>query len=379
MKRILKNIIKMAKYKENSISPLINITISRKALLHNIGEFKRFAPNGQIAPVLKSNAYGHGINVIAKELDKHNFPFFVVDSFFEAKALRNESILTPLLIIGYTNVDTILKNYLKNVNFTITNLDTLKELSEKIDRNISIHIKIDTGMHRQGISVNEIDVSIGIIKSKNKIKLIGISSHLSDADNSDKAFTIDQISLWNNTVKKFRREFPDLRYWHISASSGHIYREVNANISRLGIGMYGLIDLPELDIQPILEMKTIITSIKKIKSGDTVGYNNTFTANRDMIIATIPVGYNEGIDRRLSNKGYIKYDNTFCPILGRVSMNITVIDISKVRNAKIGDEVIIFSSNKSDKNSIINIAKICETITYEIAIHIPQYLKRIMV
>ena len=143
--------------------------------------------------------------------------------------------------------------------------------------------------------------------------------------------------------------------------------------------MYGLIEMKGVNLKPVLEMKTIITGIKKIRKGDAVGYNNTFVAKEDMTIATIPVGYNEGVDRRLSNKGYMKVSGILCPIIGRVSMNITIIDVSKINGVKIADEVIVLSSNKQDKNSIENITKDCETISYEIAVHIPPHLKRVMI
>lgn len=363
----------------NPAQPLVTISISRSALLGNLGEFIKATQPRQIAPVLKSNAYGHGLSLIANELKKEKVPFFVIDSYFEAKALRNEKITSPLLIIGYSSTDSIIKNNLKNIIFTITSLDSLKELSAKILKPTHIHLKIDTGMHRQGILPEEKEVATNIIKANAKIIIDGICSHLSDADNKNQSFTKKQIILWNDLVKYFKKEFPLLKYWHISASAGHIYQDADSNITRLGIGLYGLTNIEYLNLKPVLEMRTIITGIKKIKKGETVGYNNTYKAEDDMVIATIPVGYNEGLDRRLSNKGFVKIDEQDCPILGRVSMNITIIDISKLNNIKIGDEVIVISSIKNDLNSIENIARICDTISYEIAVHIPQHLKRIII
>jgi alanine racemase len=133
---------------------------------------------------------------------------------------------------------------------------------------------------------------------------------------------------------------------------------------------------------PALEMKTIITGIKKISAGEKIGYSGTFTAPRTMTLATIPVGYFEGVDRRLSNKGLVKIIKNgktyFAPMCGRVSMNITTLDVSNIARLCVGDPVIVFSSKKEDRNSIEAVANICETISYEILVHIPAHLKRVM-
>ena len=379
MKRLLKNLVKMSKIRENTAKTLVNIEISRSALIYNLNQYKDIAPDHRIAPVLKSNAYGHGISIVANELKDEKIPFFVIDSYFEAKALRSEGIKTPLLIIGYSSIESITKNRIENISFTISNIDTLRDLSLNIKSPTNIHLKIDTGMHRHGIDAEEKDEAIKIIQGNKKIILEGICSHFSDADGNDTRFTDKQIEKWNQLVKYFRANFPLLKYWHISASAGHAFTNAEANMSRLGIGLYGLANIPGIKLKPALEMKTIVTGVRKIKKGETVGYNNTFTATEDMTIATIPVGYNEGVDRRLSNSGFVKVGEKDCKIIGRVSMNITIINISSIKNVKVGDEIVVFSAKRSDSNSIENIAKICSTIVYEIIVHIPPYLRRIVV
>ena len=299
--------------------------------------------------------------------------------------------------------------------FTVTNLETLRAITEveinqyssSIKKHffnllrlrfrpklVHIHLKIDTGMHRQGILPEEIPLAIALLKGdekdragkKHPIVLEGICSHLSDADNIDESFTESQTHTWNKVVEQFRHEFKHLKYIHLSATDGHrLTHDIAANVSRLGIGLYGLSENPfitsRLNLRPILEVKTIITVIKKLQEGEVTGYGNTFKATHDMTIATIPVGYFEGFDRRLSNNGIILVGKNRipCPILGRVSMNIITIDVSNVPNIKISDEVTAISSNSSDENSIVNIAKKCGTISYEIAVHIPAHLKRVVV
>jgi len=375
MKRLLKRLAKIASFNKEIGKPLIEITLSKKALLNNLRAFQKLNNTKEIAPVLKSNAYGHGIIQIADILEEEKLPFYIIDSYFEAKELRNNYIKTPLLIIGYVRIENINTSKLKDIIYTISSI----ELLMLINSETRIHLKIDTGMKRQGVTLAEKELAIGIIKRNKNIILEGICSHLSDADNKEASFTEEQISIWNNLVKEFREEFPNIKYWHISATVGQVFTNIDSNINRLGIGLYGLINMKNMDLKPVLEMKTIITDIKNIKVGDSIGYNRTFIANQKMRIAITPIGYYEGIDRRLSNRGYMKVENRYCPILGRVSMNITVINIDGLSDTKIGDEVIVFSSDKDDRNSIRNIANICNTITYEIVVHIPQHLKRTVI
>ncbi len=377
--------------------PLITVELSRKRLLGNLAEFKKIAPHHKVAPVLKSNAYGHGLIEVASILEKDNrrlaraygwhddrvTPFFIVDSFFEALALRSNGITTPLLIIGFTRPEIMLSSNLRDVMFTATSLDTLRSIRGTQDQ-IYIHLKIDTGMRRQGLLPHEIDDALEIINGNDNIVVDGICTHFSDADNEDPSFTEGQIKLWNRLSKHIRPSLPFLKFVHVSNTDGHRYTvDIDANVSRLGIGLYGLVDgasfSPKLDLHPVLEMKTIITGTKLLERGETVGYGNSFRSEHAaMTIATIPAGYFEGIDRRLSNLGTIQVgsERAACPIVGRVSMNITTIDISHDRGVRQGEPVTVISGTATDLNSIQSMAKKCGTIPYEIAVHIAGHLRR---
>ncbi len=382
--------------------PLITVKISRERLIQNLHEFMKMAPKGTIAPVLKSNAYGHGLIEVARIIEaerrsdgrakKDRIPFLIVDSFFEAVALRAARIRTPLLVIGYTRPETIARSRLRDVSFTITSIETLRHIanyqSSIFDfgsRRIYIHLKIDTGMHRQGVTPNELAEVSKILDINSSIVLKGICSHFSDADNPDPSFTESQMHIWNKIVHEMHGQYASIEHIHISNTDGHRYvSESHANLSRLGLGLYGLSDgisfSPTLDIKPVMSIETIITGIKKIQRDDTVGYGNTFKAEKEMTIATIPVGYYECMDRRLSNNGAVSVsaDHAPCPIVGRVSMNITTIDVSHIPNASIGMPVTVISNNAPEENSIANMAKRCGTITYEIAVHVNGQLKRVV-
>lgn len=362
--------------------PLVQVYIYAQNLLHNLQVYKELVGKPQIAAVLKSNAYGHGLVQVAKIFDKKNLPFLVVDSYFEALVLRNEKIKTPILIIGYSPLANIKKNRLKKVAYTIISLNELKDLAQVVTVPINIHLKIDTGMHRQGLLVNELDVAIELIKNCPKLNLEGICSHLADADSEQVDFTQKQIKLWNTIAAKFKQEFRDLKYFHLAATAGAAFSpHITANVVRVGLGLYGINSKSnvDLDLRPALELRSLISSIKTLKQNESIGYGLTFKAPKDLQIATIPVGYYEGLDRRLSNKGNIKFGNNYLPILGRISMNISSVDVTNIVQIKNGDPVIVISANKKDKNSVENLAKICQALPYEILVHIPQHLRRTIV
>ena len=402
--------------------PLIEVKISRGTLLQNLRAFQNLNKKVAVAPVLKSNAYGHGLVEVAQILDGEHLPFLCVDSYFEALILRNEGIHSPTLILGYTSLENIRGNQLSNVAFGIINLESLQRLSKHCLSRTAIHLKIDTGMHRHGIAISEVDEAVTLIRANKHIVLAGVYSHLADADTPRSQHTEAQIREWNKLVEKIRSEFPEVRYFHCANSAGAAHGDrIHANVMRLGIGLYGINPIrnsppggpsagdtisqmweivsptyprvqnageisngvnpspARMTLRPALEMITRITSTRTLKKGEAVGYNATFTAPRDMRIASIPVGYYEGIDRRLSNKGTVMIRNTLCPIIGRVSMNITSVDVSHLPDIKLDEPVTAISSRSEDLNSIENIARACSTIPYEILVKIPAHLRRVVV
>lgn len=363
-------------------NPSVLVTISRTRLLDNLHEYQEKYPKFLFAPVLKSNAYGHGLVQVAQVLARERLAFFVLDSIFEAITLRNNGLKTKILLIGYTQLENILNSRLSNVSFTITSLEQLRALASKALKKALIHIKIDTGMHRQGILPEQVNEAIELLKTNKLLVLEGVCSHFADADNIDQTFTRSQLVAWEKIVSIFKKEFPDIKFFHISATAGVFYGEQTAgNVARLGIGLYGINSSPlvKFALKPVLQMESIISSIKNLPAGEFVGYNATSALKQSATIATVPAGYFEGVDRGLSNCGFFKITDDYCPIIGRVSMNITSIDVTHVHNLKLGDKVTIISDKADDKNSVENIAKLTQTIPWEILVHLPQHLRRIVV
>ncbi|MBI4239895.1 alanine racemase [Candidatus Uhrbacteria bacterium] len=379
----MRSIFRKLRRSRFSYKPLVEVFIYASALRHNYSFFQNRKQGLSVAPVLKSNAYGHGLVNVAQVVDTLSAPFLAVDSYFEALVLRNEGIRSPLLVIGYTPQENIERSRLKKIFFTIVSLDELEVLSRTLSVSRTFHLKVDTGMRRQGIGCADISKAALLVKKNPNIILDGLCSHFADADGQSTVFTREQIQKWNEAVRFFRKEFPALSYYHISQTAGVEYaQECDANVLRLGLGLYGMTTNPREDdqlLRPALEMRSILATLRQISSGEKVGYNITFQAERNMKIATVPVGYYEGIDRRLSSKGSFMIGDTPCPIVGRVSMNITSIDVSAVSSAKLGMPVTIISSQKKDANSVEQFAVLCGAIPYELLVRIPSQLRRTLV
>jgi alanine racemase len=367
--------------------PLVEVGISRSNLLHNLNTYKKKYPHLKFAPVLKSDAYGHGLTVIAELLDKQDIAFFMVDSYFEARTLRRAGIRSRILILGYVRPEEIASSNLPNIDYGIVDLEQLRELTKKVRKPTLIHLKIDTGMHRQGILPHDILEAIDLIKSQPHLQLVGICSHFADADNpTSETFTKQQIIQWSTMAKELLLAFPSIEYRHLTATKGARFaEETGTNVIRIGEGLFGFDMSPQgvLPLKPVLEMRSIITSVKELDVGESVGYNATYTANRVTHIATVPLGYFEGIDRRLSNKGAMLVDGIACPIVGMISMNMATIDVSSIKGIKPGDEVVAISRDPGASNSIRNITKLISVSDFPESnnvtlVHIPQHLKRVV-
>lgn len=362
--------------------PAVEILVYKENLLYNLNEYKQRYPKLSFAPVLKSNAYGHGLVQVARILDKEQIAFLVVDSLFEAMTLRHEGIKSQILVIGYTSAENISNSKISNVAFTIISLEQLKEINNSLKKEKKFHLKIDTGMHRQGIMSEELSEVMKIIQKNRFIDLEGVCSHLADADGDQEDFTNSQIEKWQKNVDIIKQNFQNIKFFHLTATAGLAYADkIQTNVARLGLGLYGINSSPsvKLNLKPALEMRSIVSSIKTIKEGDCVGYNVIYKADKITRVATVPVGYFEGVDRRLSNLGYFKFGNQNCQIVGRVSMNITSVDVTMAPEMKMGSRITVIGINQQDENSVENIAKLVHTIPYEILVHIPQHLKRSVV
>lgn len=266
----LKKILRKLSMTNVGYQPLIEVRIFKDALLHNLNEFKKHHPGLQFAPVIKSNAYGHGMVQVAEVLDKEDKAFFMVDSFYEALVLRRAGIKSKILMLGFNRVEQLVNPKLKDCSATIIDFSTLREVIKKLKKPMFYHLKIDTGMHRQGLWGEEIEQAVALIKSNPNFVLEGLCSHLADADGESEAYTKKQIELWNQTVELYKKSFPYIKYFHLAATAGTRYSQnIKANVARVGIGLYGINPAPsvKMDLRPALEMVSVVSSVRTIPAG----------------------------------------------------------------------------------------------------------------
>lgn len=362
-------------------APLVEVSISRANLLHNLRTYQERYPGTKIAPVLKSNAYGHDLGLIARLLDKEDIAFFMVDSLYEAHRLRQAGVRSRIVVMGYVRAKDIARSNLVHVDFAVTDIEQLRELASLARHPLRLHLKLDTGMHRQGIPGGLLPEALDLIRPLPYMTVVGACTHLADADSVDEAFSRKQLACWSEGLALVEKSYPGLEYRHIAATKGvRFSEECRANVARVGIGLYGFDTAPGggSEVKPVLELRSLVTSIREIPAGDAVGYNATFSTARPTRIATVPVGYYEGIDRRLSNAGSMRIGDVDCPIAGRVSMNMSTLDITDAPEVARGDVVIALSRTAEHPNSVANIAARIGTIPYEVLVHVPPHLRRVV-
>ncbi|MDO8408391.1 MAG: alanine racemase [bacterium] len=362
-------------------APLIEVGLKRDNLLHNLHTYQEAYLGIGIAPVLKSNAYGHGLIEVASILDGEDIPFFMTDSWYEAQRLRQAGTKHRILIMGYVRPEIIAGGGLSDIDTAIVDLEQLRELAKIAGQSIRIHIKVDTGMHRQGILPGELSEAARIVAGNPMLAVVGICSHFADADTAGSAHTDAQLAVWLHVVEEARKRFPGIEYRHLAATAGMAHAGgAGGNVARLGRGLYGFDIAPgsALPLRPVLELRSIIVSLRSIGKGDAVGYNATHRAARASRVATVPMGYFEGVSRGLSNTGVMLVRGHAAPILGRVSMNMTSIDVSDIPNVARGDMVVAISRRPSDPNSLTHISQASSAYPNDILVHIPAHLRRVI-
>jgi alanine racemase len=363
--------------KRTSYKPLNVVEISRSRLIGNFRHLSLINKNIKVAPVLKSNAYGHGIVEVASILDPIKPVFFCVDSIYEAYQLYGAKFKTPILITGYVNPENL---RIKTLPFSYAVFDIVQLRGILASQpKAKVHLFVDTGMHREGIRGEELEEFIKKLTRQEKESIDGLMSHLAFAEEPKNVDTKKQLFQFKLSLEILKKYSISPKWIHFANSSGLINNKKLGlsftNVARTGLALYGISSVNNKGLRQVLELKTHVVQVKKIKKGEKVGYDFTYESKKDGVVAVLPIGYNDGVDRKLSSRGIVLIKNKRCPIIGRVSMNLTVVDVSKVDNIKVGDEVTVFS-NENSENNIENTARIVDTIPYGVLIHLERSTKR---
>lgn len=362
------------------------IELDRDALHHNVALLCSLLPEScTLMPVLKADAYGHGAVFIGKELNRMGIHAFCVACAAEGVKLRKAGIKGEILILGYTPPSQF--PLLHRYRLTQTVIDYAYALQLKqYGKKLHVHIGIDTGMHRLGESYEHLDRLYRIFSMKNLI-VDGVFTHLctDDTDNpKDRDFTYKQAASFFDTLEKLKKRGISCPKVHLQSSYGVLnYPELAGDYARVGIALYGVFSTKQdyeasvTDLRPVLSLKARVTIVKNLSPGDAVGYGLTFTAHHPMRIATLSIGYADGLPRALSCQvGSVLIKGHKCPILGRICMDQTTVDITEAPEVFPGDTAVLIGTSGSNTISVYELAEQAGTITNEILSRLGSRLER---
>jgi len=380
------------------------VEISRSALTHNITTFrKHVGAKTPIMAVVKSNAYGHGLVQVVKTADAAGAAWFGVDNVDEGLELRKNGITKPILVLGYTP-DSRLKDCVESrLSFTVYNMGTAKALAKlhlhpigtrpSLDTKAAfVHVKIDTGTTRQGVNGEELKRLIRALKKTTGVVIEGVSTHFANIeDTTDHTYADIQLQRFKDGLSILLKEGVDPPWKHAACSAATIlFPETYFNLVRLGISMYGLWPSKEthavakqkrrvLDLKPVMSWKTIVAQVKRVKKGTPVSYGLTERVSRNAVLALIPVGYWDGYDRKLSNNGTVLIRGRRCKVVGRICMNMFVVDATDVPGIHVEDDVVLLGTQRNERVSAEDVASKIGSINYEVVTRVNPTIPRTLV
>ncbi|WP_191858494.1 alanine racemase [Hanstruepera ponticola] len=357
------------------------LEIDLKALKHNFNFLKsKLQSNTKLLAVVKAFAYGSDANEIAKYLEELKVDYFAVAYTYEGVALRDAGIKTPILVLHPQpiNFKTIIERCLEPSIYSHKILNAFINTSEEESQNnYPIHLKFNTGLNRIGFNANDVETVMSKIGTTESIKIKSVFSHLgASEDLNEKTYTNNQIKSFDSIVSKIA---PKLNYqpiYHMCNTSGILnYPEAHLDMVRSGIGLYGFGNSEKEDsnFKPVATLKSVVSQIHSIESGESVGYNRAFKATKNLRSATIPIGHADGIGRQYGNgRGFVTINNQPAFILGNVCMDMIMVDVTEI-DCQEGDEVVVFGKSPT----AVEFSKTVNSISYEIITAISQRIKRV--
>ena len=351
------------------------LEIDLDAVTHNLKTIRRIAgKNSEIMAVVKANAYGHDAIEISRVVLESGATWLGVGALEEGIILRKAGIKAPILILGLTPEDGVDWLLFYDLVPTICDLQTVKALSQtavKYKKNARVHIKIDTGMRRLGIKSEEALDFIKRIKKMNNIEIEGLYTHFAAADGEDKSYTKLQFAQYKRVVDELEKEGFRVPLKHAANSAAILdLPYTHLEMVRPGITIYGLFPLPftkrTIKLKPVAKFKTKIIFIKKVGTGESIGYGRAYTTTKETLVATLPVGYADGYPRLLSDRGEVLVRGRRAPIIGRICMDLCMIDVTSIPGVEVNDEVVLWGRQEGENISVEEIAEKTGTINYEI-------------
>ena len=381
-------------------SPLVWAEVDLKAIAHNVSELRRIAhPNARLMAVVKANGYGHGDIEVARTALKSGAEVLGVARIKEGIELRKAGFDVPILIFGYTppNVATQLVEF--DLTQTVYSYRTAKGLSEVAaasGKKVKVHLKVDTGMGRLGIlagpdcstvqgesDANDTLREVESVARLAGVEVEGIYTHFATADSSDKSYAKKQLEIFMEFLEKLRFAGLEFPVKHAANSAALLdMPESHLDMVRPGISIYGFYPSDEVNksrvlLKPAMTLKARVIHLKKVPAGFKVSYGITYETKKPTTIATVPVGYADGLNRLLSSRGHMLVCGRRAPIAGRVCMDLTMLDVGNIPQVNIEDEVVIFGRQGDASITVDQIAFTLNTINYEILTTVTARVPRV--
>lgn len=373
------------------MSSLVWVELDSKAPDYNLKELRRSADKDTLfCAVVKSNAYGHGTALMLKLLPSADW--FAVNSIEEGQELRALGVKKPVLILGHVPIDRINEAVQADLQLTIYNKESIEalarlNLSKKPAR---VHLKIDTGTGRQGVLLEEVNDFVTDLKRREGIILEGVSTHFANIEDTlNHDYAVKQLVVFKDALKIIKGQGIDPQIIHTACTAAVIlFPETHFTMIRSGIGLYGLWPSRETylstimghrrapDLRPVLTWKTKIIQIKTVPEGSNVGYGCTYKTTRETRLAVLPVGYADGYDRALGNMAYVLVKGKRAPVIGRICMNHTMIDVTDIPGVELENEAVLLGNSDHESITAETMAGWAGTINYEVVTRISPLLER---
>lgn len=372
-------------YKEVALS---KATIQTTALLQNIQAFKeQLQPETKLMAVVKADAYSHGAVPLAREMEAaRSVDFFGVAQLSEALELRANGIETPLLIFNVVReheIEYVIKENITMTVFTMELAQAIVQVAEALNKKAKVHLKIDSGMARLGVTTYAEAKSVYDALQSPNVHIEGIYTHFADAkENQPDNFTHEQFARFKAIIDSFEADGVTFDLRHCCNTAGTInFPDYHLDMVRVGLGLYGLNpavnNQDAIQLTPIQTVQTTITHIKDFPAGESVGYGRSYVAEKPIKIATVAIGYADGVAKSLSNKGYFSYQGERLPILGEVCMDQIMLDSTNLPDLKTGDQVVYFGKPTDGNMLVTEVAKYANASQYDLLCRMGTRVKRI--
>lgn len=359
------------------------------ALNRNLATLRTAAPGVDVLAVVKADAYGHGAVPISRALEAAGVRFLGVALVEEGLALREAGLRSDILVLGGAydgGWEAMLEHGMIPVVFRPEHLTALEAAARARKTTARAHMKVDTGMGRLGVLPADVPAFLEAARACRNVSLEGLCSHFANADLADAALTELQVTRFRTALGQMRAAGFDPRWRHLSNSAGLLALPeardgVEMNLARPGLGLYGLQPAPWLRpprmLEPVLSWKTTVVHLKSVPTGTPISYGSTWTAPRPSRIATLPVGYADGWSRLLSNRGAVLVRGRRAPVVGRVCMDLCMVDVTDIPGAEVGDEVVLIGRQGAEVQDAHQLAALQNTIAYDVLCAIGARVPRV--